>query len=313
MTQYEKPSAFAVKHKDETVIVRSRSGGIFTALSDGILENGGVVYGCILDEQFHVRHARATDKDERNQMRGSKYVQSDMGQCFKDCKKDLDLGKPVMFTGTACQISGLKGFLGKDYENLLCVDIVCHGVPSPRVWADYLNWIQKGRQISSIDFRNKKKYGWANHVMTIYFDNNEEVDDRTFIKLFGKCYIERPSCFRCPYKNVSRPGDITIADYWGVENAAPEFNDNKGTSLVLINNDKGQRYFELVSRELRYKQTDLKDSMQPALTAPFPKPADREQFWRDYQNKGFDFIEKKYARDKLTDRVKGKIKRMLGQ
>ena len=206
---------------------------------------------------------RAESKEERDLMRGSKYIQSNMGRCFSDVKKDLSKGSTVLFTGTACQIAGLKGFLGKDYEDLFCVDIVCHGVPSPEVWQKYLNWICKGRTVTVINFRNKQKYGWADHVVTVHFDNGEEFDDRAFVKLFGKCYIERPSCFKCPYKSINRESDITIADYWGIDNADPEMNDNKGVSLVLVNNEKGEKYFDSIKNRIIYKATRLEDSTQP--------------------------------------------------
>ena len=144
---------FAVKHKDESIRAKSRSGGIFTAISNQFL-NGGVVYGCVLDDEFNAHHIRVEDNVGRDAMRGSKYIQSKMGDCFRQVKNDLDSGRKVLFSGTSCQIAGLRCFLQKDYTNLLCVDIVCHGVPSPTVWHKYLDWISKGKKITGVDFRN---------------------------------------------------------------------------------------------------------------------------------------------------------------
>ena len=142
---------YAVKHKDKDVVTQSRSGGIFTAVSDIVLLNNGIVYGCILDEQLHVIHIRAVSQKDRDFMRGSKYVQSKLGNTYKNVKKDLNGNKVVLFTGTSCQVAGLKAFLGKEYNNLLCIDIVCHGVPSPKLFEEYVKW---NGTVKSIDFRN---------------------------------------------------------------------------------------------------------------------------------------------------------------
>lgn len=140
---WKQPKVYAVKHKSEETRAASRSGGIFTALSDEVLAKGGVVYGCVLSKDFEAVHARAVDCETRNKMRGSKYIQSKIGDTFRNVKGDLDAGREVIFSGTSCQVAGLKQFLGKDYENLLCIDIVCHGVPSPKVWKAYLEWQER--------------------------------------------------------------------------------------------------------------------------------------------------------------------------
>lgn len=313
---WKQPKVYAVKHKDEATRAASRSGGVFTALSDQVLSKGGVVYGCILTEDFNAVHIRADDTEERNRMRGSKYIQSKLGDTFKNVKVDLDAQKSVLFSGTSCQVAGLKKYLGKKYSNLICVDIVCHGVPSAKVWNEYLNWqAQKNKSnIVSVDFRNKKDFGWHDHVETIRFENNRVVNRKVFTNLFYGHNILRPSCYECPYKSVMHPGDITIADYWGIEKAASEFDDNKGVSLVLINNESGAGVFEIVKERLIWKQTKLEDSLQPPLKAPFPKPHNREQFWRDFKNKPFEYIAKKYGGIGLMNKSKTflrKIKRKI--
>lgn len=307
---------YAVKHKNEATRAASRSGGIFTALSDQVLLEGGVVYGCVLTENFAAVHVRAENTEDRNRMRGSKYIQSKMGDTFKNVKEDLDSGRSVLFSGTSCQVAGLKQFLVKEYENLFCVDIICHGVPSKKVWDAYLRWQEQKKhlKITDIDFRNKKDFGWHAHVETLYFENGKFISSRIFKNLFYGHTVLRPSCYECPYKSVMHPGDITIADYWGIEKAAPEFDDNKGVSLVLVNNENGEKVLEQVKGQLFWKRTKLEDSLQPPLKAPFPKPENREQFWNDFNNKSFGYIAKKYGGYGLKNNVKTffrKIKRKI--
>lgn len=301
---------YAVKHKDGEIRANSRSGGIFTAISDQFLD-GGAVYGCVLNDDLMVRHVRTESKSARDKMRGSKYVQSRMGDCFKQVKEDLDNGKKVLFSGTSCQVSGLRCFLQKEYDNLFCLDIVCHGVPSPKVWMDYLKWWeQKKGKIDTVDFRNKKRYGWADHVESIYFASGRSKDSRIFTTLFYGHNCLRPSCYECPYKQLSHPGDITIADYWGIGKAAPGFSDNKGVSLVLVNSEKGAKAFDLAKESLIWKETRIEDSMQPPLKGPFKKPESREQFWNDYKRLGFQKIAEKYGRLSFKGRLQN-LKRYL--
>lgn len=309
---WKQPKVYAVKHKNEATRAASRSGGIFTALSDQVLSNSGVIYGCVLNDNFNAVHIRADNTEERNRMRGSKYIQSKLGDTFKNVKVDLDAGKSVLFSGTSCQVAGLKRYLGKEYGNLFCVDIVCHGVPSKKVWDAYLHWQEQKNQskVTSVDFRNKKDFGWRDHVETLYFENGNFTSSRVFKNLFYGHMVLRPSCYECPYKSVIHPGDITIADYWGIEKAAPEFDDNKGVSLVLINNEAGERAFEEVKDKLIWKNTRLEDCLQPPLKAPFPKPDNRERFWVDFRNKSFEYVAKKYGGIGLENDTKAFLKKI---
>lgn len=294
---WKQPKIYAVQHKDETIRAASRSGGIFTALSDWVLENNGVIYGCVLDNNFNAVHIRATNIEERNRMRGSKYIQSRLGNTFIDVKKDLVEGYIVLFSGTSCQIAGLQKYLGKNYKNLFCVDLVCHGVPSPKVWNFYLKWQEKRfkSKVYAVDFRNKKDYGWRDHVETLIFEDGKIENCRIFTTLFFNHCILRPCCYECPYKSLIHPGDITIADYWGIEKAAPEFDDNKGVSLVLINNEFGEKIFDAVKEKLKWKQTRIEDSMQPSLEKPVLRPDGREKFWEDFSRKKFGYIVREYG------------------
>ena len=317
---WKQPKVYAVKHKDEAVRAASRSGGIFTALSDLVLSNRGVVYGCVLSDDFDAIHMRADNAGERNRMRGSKYIQSKLGDTFKNVKVDLDAGKNVLFSGTSCQVAGLRKYIGKEYDNLFCVDIVCHGVPSKKVWEAYLRWQEQKNhsKVASVDFRNKKVFGWRDHVETLYFENGIFTSSGVFKNLFYGHTVLRPCCYECPYKSVMHPGDITIADYWGIEKAAPEFDDNKGVSLVLVNNEDGEKALNQVKEQLIWKQTKLEDSLQPPLKAPFPKPQNRDWFWKDFKNKPFEYVAKKYGGVGLKNdaktflrKIKRKIKKLV--
>lgn len=280
---------YAVKYDNEAIVSESRSGGVFTAISDCFLENG-VVYGCVLDETFKAIHVRAETRSERDKMRGSKYVQSSMGESFKQIKEDLEKGKLVLFSGTSCQVAGLKNFLQKEYLNLMCIDIVCHGVPSPKVWNKYLEWQSKGKRIDKVNFRNKKKYGWRDHIETVVVEETA-IDSKVWTNLFYGGNILRPSCYECPYKSIYHPGDITIADYWGIEKIAPELDDNNGVSLVLINTEKGQEYFEKIKKNIRWKETKIEDSMQRAFVRSEYKPIIRDEFWKDFKSKNLVILQ----------------------
>lgn len=304
--KWRQPKVYAVQHKTESIRASSRSGGIFTAISDKVFDKKGIVYGCVLDENFNAIHTRAESAEERNRMRGSKYVQSKLGDVYKEIKNDLVLGRVVLFSGTSCQVDGLKRFLGKDYDNLICVDIVCHGVPSPKVWSVYLKWQEKRKKskIMSVDFRNKKDFGWRAHKEKLLFKSGSVINSNIFTTLFYGHNILRPCCYECPYKSVMHPGDITIADYWEIDKAASEFDDDKGTSLVLINNDVGQELFESVKNCIKWKETRLEDSMQAPLQAPFSKPEERDAFWNDFSCRKFEYIAKKYGGAGLKNIIK---------
>lgn len=311
--KYEKSQAFAVKHKNEQDRMESRSGGIFTALSDVVLNNNGIIYGCILNEKFEATHYRADNKEIRDLMRGSKYVQSSMKKIVNQVIEDLKNNKMVMFTGTGCQVQGIRQAIPTRLQKkLLLIDIVCHGVPSPKIWREYLSYIANkyNGQITAVDFRNKKEYGWKDHVESIEV-NGIRYDSKIYTNLFYNHVIIRPSCFKCPYKNLNRPGDITIADFWGIDDAICGFNDNRGVSLVLINNDIGKKYFEKSKNDIVFKSVDLEKTLQPPLKSNFIEPSNRKKFWRIYYTKGFDKAIELYGvrkKESVRDRIKRKLK-----
>ncbi len=306
-------NTYIVKQKDLNSRMKSRSGGIFAAVSDKVLEAGGIVYGCALDEEFNAFHRRATTKEERDLFRGSKYVQSDMKDAMKDALADLKEGKIVLFSGTPCQIAGVKAICPKQYEeHLITMDIVCHGVPSPAVWNSYKEYMQKKYhgKITNVDFRNKRNHGWWEHIESVTI-HGLEVDSQIYKNLFYEHNILRDSCYDCPYKSTERQGDISIADAWGIAQAAPEFDDNHGVSLVMCSTSKGQEWLEKGLKDCDYRECDLKDYMQEPLIRSFEKPENYEQFWKEYFSKDFEKIVKARYEDSLKTHMKWRIKRIV--
>lgn len=301
----EKPLAYGARHKDMNEVETSRSGAAFIAISDYILEQGGVVYGAGYTDHFRVVHKRATTKEERDEFKGSKYVQSDMTGVFRQVKKDLRDGLMVLFSGTPCQTSGLNSYVGKKLrENLFLVDIVCHGVPSPFMWRDYIAYLEKkqGSPIVWVNFRDKQKYGWAAHHETFKFKNGGGKMSFTF--LFYKHVMLRRSCQKCKYCNLKRPSDISLSDFWGWKNTDQDINaDDKGLSLVFLNTEKGKILFEKVRERMITIPAELDNCMQPNLKHPTVFDSRRNKFEQDYKNKGFEYVFKKYGENSLNSRI----------
>jgi len=310
------PDVYAARHKDMQEIETSRSGAAFIALSDWVIEHGGIVYGAGYTDHFRVVHKRAVSKEERNEFKGSKYVQSDLTGVFRQVKADLKAGLLVMFSGTPCQTAGLNSYIGKKLrENLYLVDIVCHGVPGPFIWRDYLAYLERkhGDKICWVNFRDKQLYGWTAHHESFKFVNGG--GKMTFTYTFYKHIMFRHSCGVCPYTNTRRPSDITLADFWGWEKTDPTFNaDDKGVSLVLINTEKGRNLFEAVKDNMNIIPVKLEDCLQPNLQHPSIIHPKRMAFERDYAQKGFEYVMKKYGdigwRYQVR-RILGKVKRIM--
>ena len=293
------PKAYGVRHKDIHEIETSRSGAAFIAISDYILENGGIIYGVGYKDHFRVAHKRAITKEERNEFKGSKYVQSDLDGIFRQIKEDLKQGNTVLFSGTPCQTAGLNSYIGKKLrENLILVDIVCHGVPSPYIWRDYLEYIEKKykNKIVKVDFRDKTRIGWSGHIESFVFENGVKKESNIYTLLFYKHIMLRTSCQKCYYTNLIRPSDITLADFWGWEKTDPFVNiDNKGISLLLINTIKGIDLLNKIKKSLNLLSVDLKKCMQPNMSHPTSFSSQYYEFEKDYKSSGFSKILRKYC------------------
>jgi len=294
-----KPIAYGARHKDLSEIELSRSGAAFIALSDWVLQQGGAVYGAGFTDHFKVVHKRAVTKSERDEFRGSKYVQSELGDVFLQVKEDLRNGMIVLFSGTACQVAGLKSFIGaKLCEKLFLLDIVCHGVPSPYLWKEYLTYVErkKGSRAIKVDFRDKSELGWNSHQEKICLQNGEIFKSYDYTYLFYQNISLRKSCAICYYANTERPSDITLADFWGWEKTDSRMNmDNKGVSLLLVNTPKGENLLNYAKGNLNLYPADMKNVMQPNLQRPTTENPKRDLFEHEFDKKGFVFVAKKYG------------------
>ncbi len=245
----QEPECYAVWADDE-IRRQSSSGGVFTLLSDYVLEHGGHVCGAAFDNQWQVQHIIIDSKDKLSSLRGSKYVQSDTHNIYPKIKALLTTGETILFSGCPCQVAGLHGFLGKTYDNLLTVDIFCHCVASPGIWATYLDERFSDQKLEAVNFRDKKISGWRCTKCTITVDNEKHVTDE-YVRGFHRGLYARASCENCQFSHFPRQGDFTIGDWWGIDNFNPAFNDDKGTSLFLVNNRRKLDAVEAVRKKAK--------------------------------------------------------------
>jgi len=313
------PDAYACINKNEDIRLKSSSGGIFTLTAGKIIEDRGVVFGAGFNEKFEVVHSFVETKEELEKFCGSKYVQSKIGETYKHAKDILESGRKVLFSGTPCQIAGLKAFLRKSYENLFCVDIICHGVPSPKVWQKYVSYQEKnnGSIVQRIAFRQKNE-GWKRYSVSLLFQNDTEycqtLDKDLYMRAFLKDVCLRPSCYSCKFKTLHRESDITLADFWGIQNILPEMDDDKGTSLVFINSDNGKYMFDQIRDKILYKEVDIHQAItyNPAAIKSAKYNQKRESFFQNLDRFPFDKLVKKYCTDSFLLRMKRKLRSYIG-
>lgn len=267
----EPRQVLAAINKNEKVRLKSSSGGIFYVLAENVVRENGVVFGARFDENWQVVIDFTENVKGIESFMGSKYVQSRIANAYKDVRRFLTDGRKVLFSGTPCQVAGLHKFLRKSYDNLLTVDFVCHGTPSPKVWKMYLNEVTKeGQCISGIEFRNKNK-GWKNFCFNLkYKEGNDTISklssfsENHYMKAFLQDIILRPSCYNCKAKGCSSQSDITIADFWGVNTIFPEMDDDKGTGLVFVNTDKGMTLLDFTQFDVKETTYERVKSLNPA-------------------------------------------------
>ena len=247
--KYAAPAVYAAWAKDNKLRFESSSGGIFTLLAEEIIRRGGAVYGAVLDHDLTVRHTVSQTAAGLAPMRGSKYVQSDTGHTFSEAKAWLDNGKPLLYSGTPCQIAGLRAYLGKEYENLYLIDLICFGVPSPLAFRRHIGHMEKkrGSRVIAVNFRDKRKYGWRFAVSYKFADGHETapVDtsmDAFMYGLFNNRYT-RDCCACCPYTVLERVSDITLGDFWGITEWRRDIEGKTGVSMVLLSTEKGRELF----------------------------------------------------------------------
>lgn len=277
------PECFAI-WADDAVRMKSSSGGMFTLVADYIFSLGGVVCGAAYDENFFVEHICITDPADLDKLRGSKYVQSNTKQCYREIKQYLDADRYVLFTGCPCQVAGLYGYLGKDYEKLYTLDLICHGTPSPLAFQKYIDDLHDREKIQTISFRDKAAFGWSTEMNIFYKDGSKYLDTcghDPYYRMFLPCLAMRRSCSTCKYTTLPRQADISIGDFWGISKHDPEFDDHKGTSLVLVNNDRGRYLMRKIDGNVKKKGRFLISQARPrnwTIDRPFKPHYNRAQF-----------------------------------
>lgn len=282
-------TCYAAKNIDDAVRFKSSSGGVFMPLAVTVIEKGGVVFGACYNYLWEVEHVAVTKVEELDVLRGSKYVQSKIGGTFKEVEAYLKDGRDVLFSGTPCQVAGLKKYLRKDFDNLITIDVVCHGVPSPMVWRDYISQLPTDK-ITEICMKDKST-GWRNYSFSLRDkDNNtilsEKASYNKYLLAFIRNLTVRPSCFVCPAKAGKSCSDITLADLWGIEKIIPEMDDNMGASFVCCNTEKGDRMLKSINIDIAAIDYDTTVPFNPCIYKSTSEPSERVAFWNKYERKG---------------------------
>jgi coenzyme F420-reducing hydrogenase beta subunit len=310
------PAVYAVKHKSDPVRMRSSSGGAFTALSDLVLAEGGVIYGAVFDDKFRVQHQPARNESERNLFCGSKYVQSDLKNVFKEIQKELQQNRSVLFSGTGCQVAGLLSFLAHTrtpVEKLLTVDLICHGTPSPKLFADYITFLESKYQkkIAGFYFRSKVA-GWGFTQQILFTDGQEDHTSplsQAFKELFLANICLRPACHRCTYARTRRTSDITLSDFKGIQDLHPDFADHLGISAMILNTEKGHALYQKIKENIYSVASNIDDLSIKQLNLKQPTPAHpkRNEFWSNYRKRGFEHVIKKYTGYGLINGLRNRL------
>ena len=315
--------AIAAINMNEDIRLKSSSGGVFTLIAEEIINQGGVVFGAAFADDFRsVHHICVDNTDDLNKLRGSKYVQSKIGDSYKQAKDYLDSGRTVLFTGTPCQIGGLYSYLRKQYDNLLTQDIICHGVPSPMVWEKYVDEReQKAASTTQRMIFKYKKYGWKSYAVLFEFSNNtayvKNHREDSFMKAFLLNSSLRPSCYACSFRGIKRQADVTLADFWGVHNVAPNMDDDKGTSLILIHSIKGKKLFDNISDKIRSLEVDTEviTRFNPAIIKSVLANKKRSAFFKAIQRADcFEKAVKKVSKESIyiqARNIASKIKKKI--
>ena len=293
---------YAAKNKENEKLKNGSSGSIFSVIADYVLNNRGVVYGVAFNDNLNLNTIRITNKKDLIDLMGSKYIQSNTRDTFSLVKKDLKKDLLVLYVGTPCQIAGLKNFLGEEYEKLITIDLVCHGVPSEKLFKKYIESIEKKykSKVKNYYFRNKEKNGWGLNTKII-LENGKKLYVSANLDPYYKSFLEgktyREACYNCKYANTSRVGDITLADFWGIRKEHPDFNTNLGVSAILVNTKKGIEIFNKLESKIEFIETSIDkiSNENKNLIRPTKRPNIRTNVYENLDNINFE----KYAKEKL--------------
>ncbi len=307
--------AYAVINIDEKIREKSSSGGVFFPLAKWVIDRGGVVFGARWNEKWEVIHDYTEIIEGIEPFMKSKYVQSSIGNTFKKAKEFLDNDRLVLFSGTSCQLGGLRAYLGKSYNNLIQIDFICHGVPSPKVWRSYLKDYFKNEKILDISFRDKQQ-GWQGFkCITNKATYHESVKENPFYNGFISHIFLRNSCYDCCFRHYHRIVDITLADYWGVNEVCPEMHDKKGTSIVFVHTNKGRNLLNNISLDIKIIEQSKQHAIlrNPGMEYNEKKPKNRDMYLRVFRLLGFRHSLFALSKDTFIQRIKRKICKIISK
>ncbi len=317
------PSTYVCFLKDDKIREKSTSGGMFTALAQHVLKQGGIVCGVVLDKNQNVLHTFADNENTLEKMRGSKYVQSNQVGIYQKVEEALKQGTTVLYSGTPCQIAGLKSYLGSDYEKLITVDIICHGVGSPLYWEKYVQYVYEkmNSKVKEVRFR-EKTYGYNSACMAVYFENGKSShkghDDDLYWTAFSKNYIYRPSCYACAFKSINHMADFTIGDFWNSTKLSEKFKTANGCSLVLCHSNVAIEIIKKIGSTIEAQPIDLIDALningghQASMLVACPSiPTKRKEWFDDMQKLSPQELVKKYIPIRMKGKIKSRIKPLL--
>lgn len=308
---------YAGRIKNRSVLNSSSSGGAFTVLSDFYLENGDAVVASIYDyyEQT-IKYQLILNKEQRDRAKGSKYIQSKPKDIFQEAYQWL-VNHPynhMLFVGTGCQAEGFRKYaeMKKIRERVCIVDMVCHGSPSPKIWREYAQYIQNknNSRITYLTFKDKRN-GWISPTAYVKIDT-KEVAIEEYVRIFYNHCALRPSCYECPYAKIKRKTDLTIGDFWHIEETIPDFYNADGNSLFLIHTTIGKDLFDMIKENLDYRLSNTTQCLQENLIRPTNRPKIRDEFWSDYYKKGINFIVKKYGTVPIKTKIRNHLLKIMG-
>lgn len=302
-----KTVVYAARHKDKDILMKSSTGGMFTAISDYFLNGDGAVVCTSYNYSSNQAEFQLfTDKESRNKARGSMYMQSKPLNLFKEAEKWLkNNNENLLFIGMGCQADGFRKFaeIKKLRDRVTIVGIICHGSPSPKLWREYVSG-----NIDYVTFKDKRN-GWEKPTAVIVKEGNEKsISD--YIKIFYNGCALRPACYECPYSTTEREVDMTIGDYWGIDNTMPDFYSPNGNALILVHTEKGMDLWNNIKNVLEWRESNTIDCLQPNLIKPTNKSPVREEFWKDYERHGIDYIMKKYGTEPVMIKIRNKVKKI---
>lgn len=309
--------AYAAINNSKEQLNDSSSGGMFYILAEYVINNNGVVFGVTYSENLEAIHEFATDLQECKKFQGSKYVRSNLKNSYEEVRNFLEKGKIVLFTGTACQISGLKKYLNKDYENLILCDILCHANPSPKVFKMYIENLQmvKNKKVKTIWFRSKEN-GWRNQTPIVEYEDGEKNEENSYFKAFVCEMINRPSCYSCQFASKRRITDFTIGDFWGINKVIPDLDESQGVSLLTVNSEKGDRLLEIIKEKMTLKSVDYDLACSFNHYHNVKEHKNREIFFDkvasgEINSNNIIKNMNKYTKRTIYEKVLGKLKRFI--